>query len=304
MRKFFLTFADKRFAQSLTRIGKQAAELAVFDQIILANEDHLDADFRARFADKLTAEHRGFGYWCWKPQMIKQTLRQMEDGDVLIYGDSGNWVNRNGLMRLYHYFDLVANDHFGLIAFEHQLNGNWVEALDPTIIDFLNECNRIGQTFREYKLVKSSLLFHLGLDFDSPIYHTPQLWAGCLIMQKRAATLQFVADWQEPYFTDFGLIDDSPSSLPNHPDFGAHRHDQAIYSLLAKINQVTTIPDYFYFKSEFSSRLKLLRTPDLRPTVAEIDPGLLTKDLAEFLEMNEIFAQLFPIPIFAVRDLR
>jgi hypothetical protein len=38
-------------------------------------------------------------------------------------------------------------------------------------------------------------------------------------------------------------VDDSPSILPNLLVFEEHRHDQAIFSLLAKKYDITTIPD-------------------------------------------------------------
>ena len=32
---------------------------------------------------------RGAGYWLWKPFIISETLKEMEEGDCLIYSDSG-----------------------------------------------------------------------------------------------------------------------------------------------------------------------------------------------------------------------
>jgi len=40
------------------------------------------------------------------------------------------------------------------------------------------------------------------------------------------------------------LIDDSPSIIKNSNNFIEHRHDQSIFSLLCKINKVTTLSAY------------------------------------------------------------
>ena len=39
--------------------------------------------------EKCVKVTRGFGYWCWKPQVILQSLRQINDNDILIYADIG-----------------------------------------------------------------------------------------------------------------------------------------------------------------------------------------------------------------------
>jgi hypothetical protein len=46
-------------------------------------------------------------------------------------------------------------------------------------------------------------------------------------------TREFVQQWYE-LACNYHFIDDSPSVLPNFPDFQEHRHDQSIFSLLTK----------------------------------------------------------------------
>lgn len=36
-----------------------------------------------------------FGYWCWKPFIILETLKQINDNDILIYADIGCEFNIN-----------------------------------------------------------------------------------------------------------------------------------------------------------------------------------------------------------------
>ncbi|WP_199104594.1 hypothetical protein, partial [Aquitalea sp. ASV11] len=96
MAKIFLSFADKRMKKSLTRIKSQAEEMGIYDEIIITTEDDLDANFKENFKEKLKYNIRGFGYWCWKPQIILQTLNKMKDGDILQYTDAGCHLNPSG----------------------------------------------------------------------------------------------------------------------------------------------------------------------------------------------------------------
>jgi hypothetical protein len=43
------------------------------------------------------------------------------------------------------------------------------------------------------------------------------------------------------------LIDDSPSMQENHEEFRAHRHDQSIWSLVAKKHKILFLEDETYF---------------------------------------------------------
>ena len=46
---------------------------------------------------------------------------------------------------------------------------------------------------------------------------------------------------------DFNLIDDTPSKSKNLKGFIEHRHDQAVFSILCKINSVDTLSAYEYW---------------------------------------------------------
>ena len=97
MRIIFLSFADKRLYRSLRRIGNQASSLGLFSSILLYNEEDLAESFRNRYSQVLDTRVRGFGYWIWKPQIIKQVLSEIDEGDMICYVDSGCHINENGI---------------------------------------------------------------------------------------------------------------------------------------------------------------------------------------------------------------
>ena len=118
---WFLSFAnsalDGLIRSPLKRIRRQAESMGVFeDRIRVWTENDLDEDFRVKMKDRLISGSRGYGYWCWKPQIVLQLLREMKDGDVLLYADAGCHLNPKGLTRLMDYFNL-AREH-GIVAFQ------------------------------------------------------------------------------------------------------------------------------------------------------------------------------------------
>jgi len=118
MSRVFLSFASSDYRTSLRRIERQAKRVALFDRVICADETYLDSDFRDGFRDLMVKGTPGYGYWCWKPQIILQTLRDMKPGDVLLYCDAGCHINANGLPRLKEYFEFASQSPSGIVAFK------------------------------------------------------------------------------------------------------------------------------------------------------------------------------------------
>lgn len=61
-----------------------------------------------------------------------------------------------------------------------------------------------------------------------------QVQASVIFFRVSDYTRKFVKEWLDWCLFEGGrLIDDSPSRLPNHPEFREHRHDQAILTTMA-----------------------------------------------------------------------
>ena len=63
--------------------------------------------------DLLLPTCRGFGYWIWKPQVILQSLRMMDKGDVLLYADAGCVLNNLGKKKFNEYIDILIDSDSG-----------------------------------------------------------------------------------------------------------------------------------------------------------------------------------------------
>jgi len=189
--------------------------MGVYDGIHLYTEDDLDRNFYEHFEGKFHL--RGFGYWVWKPQIILQTLSQMEEGDLLQYTDVGCHLDKGGVKRLLDYFDMVSLSETGLLAF----NMSWSRSEQWTKGDLLD-------------------YFHVR---DNEITFQSQHCATVLFIKKCPRSMDIVRQWLNVYYDDFSLMDDTPSRSANFKGFYEHRHDQSAWSILARLNHVPYLSD-------------------------------------------------------------
>lgn len=267
--KVFLTFASSSWHKARSRIIRQAQRLAVFDAVYGYEEADLAASFRVRYREKLVNGTRGFGYWCWKPQVILQALEKMSEGDILQYTDAGCHLNSAGKARLEKYFEIAARTASGILAFQ---------ATTPTYPLPDLPCEPLD--LMEYRWVKGDLLDYLGVRQNLAIVQTPTIGAGVIFVRNCDASRRIIRKWAAVVDEDFHFIDDTPSTSPNLPGFVEHRHDQSIFSVLCKMYGVETLSAYEYW---FPGRDGV--TPDWRvlknyPIHARRDRGFWPKKIA------------------------
>lgn len=135
---------------------------------------------------------RGAGYWLWKPYFVNKAMQNCSDGDILIYGDAG--------------VEFIA-------PFQYI-----IDVMDQDIFLFSN-----GHRHVEWcKMDCMDKMLKEPVSFDQE-----QVQASVIFFKVNQFTRDFVKEWslwcQMP-----GMIDDSPSVLPNIPTFAQHRYDQAI----------------------------------------------------------------------------
>ncbi|MFM9195272.1 MAG: hypothetical protein ACKOWG_05935 [Planctomycetia bacterium] len=211
----FLSFANRRCRGSLVRIGREAAALDRFASLQTADERALGADYWRVHADTVRRHRRGFGLYTWKPHVIRRRIETLPEGDLLVYCDAGCSLNPEGRSRLEEYLALAAADPAGVLAF----------SLDGTVGEW----------------TKRAALAAFGADTPELRRRTMVL-AGIRVLRAGPATLDLVREW-ESRMADLRIVDDSPSSEGEHPEFRAHRHDQSIFTLVAHGRGLRSIPD-------------------------------------------------------------
>ena len=225
---WFVTFGDSRLEDAHKRIRRQAEKMGVFgDRVRIFDERDLDADFCEQMKEHLIPGSRGFGYWCWKPQSILQVMKEMPEGDVLIYVDIGCHLNPKGLKRLEEYRQ-YAVEH-GIVAFQSRALGE--AARTDMRLHFLPQ--------RQW--TKMDVFHFYGVEDQSEILDSGMIGAGVIVLQNNSFSRRIIEEWRQCYYDHFEFIDDSSSKISNLPDFVENSHDQSIFSVICKKNGVFTL---------------------------------------------------------------
>lgn len=276
MRKILVTFGDSRLHRSLIRFRKQADSLNFYDSIYCFNEAGLDPDFIETFKEQLIPGSRGYGYWSWKPQIILQVLRKMEFGDILQYTDVGCHLNTNGILRLYDYFEYADASPMGILAFQAKMP-------EPP----LKHDGRKLFDQRDYMYVKGDLIDYFGVRKSPEVINSYSIGATAFFIKKTKESVDFVEEWLSIVRKNFTYIDNTQSTSPNFEGFIEHRHDQAIFSMLAKKYHLPTLSTYEYYypkKNSIHPDWKVLKD---FPIHARRD-----KDLGFFKNLDVLFKRV------------
>lgn len=204
--KHFINYASNGFFKSQEE-GLRCAELFGFKCKGYSNLD-IEDSFLQKNKQILSSE-RGAGYWLWKPYIILDMLNKIEDGDYLVYMDSGARFIGNPDSYL------KSIDDCGILAFSMvQRTSKWTKG------DCFHEINSADKNqFKDKNQLQGTYIF----------------------FRKCENSISFVKEWLS--YCETNLITDSPNEkMPNFDDFIDHRHDQAIFSLLAYNRNITNIP--------------------------------------------------------------
>jgi hypothetical protein len=222
-RSVFLTFGGgtDEFRNAAQRIGRQAREMCVFDEVLVHTDRTLQSDYPLEFEIQQHFMHthpRGLGYWWWKPFLAMQVLYNLRPGDLLCYLDAGCELNPVARMRMLHYMALAR--HCGSCFF--------------------------ATGWPEWKFQKADLLAAFRLTGNTEFLYSRQIEANSWMIVKSDITTQLCRQWYRYHCSDnHHLATDAPSrSVPSEcPGFCEHRHDQSILSILVKRHHMHIVGD-------------------------------------------------------------
>jgi hypothetical protein len=204
-----LTFAKGSFEESQKKLSKHLKSIGINNQINLTDND-LPKEFKEKNID-FFEEKRGYGYWIWKPFLIKNEVKKLKEDEILIYVDSTDLPSIK-------FFNLV-NDFFEknevlLINRGGYINGDWT---------------------------KRDCFIHMNCD-EKKYYEALQLDAGIIGVKKNFTCLNLLNDWEE-IMQNKSIVDDSPNKmgLPNLKNFREHRHDQSILTNLSICKNIKSV---------------------------------------------------------------
>ena len=173
IKKYFLSFGGptSNYHEAVKRICSQAEKFNTFDKIIGLTEIDLQADeeFWSAHKDFVNSNPRGYGYWLWKPYIIKKTLNSMEDGDILLYADSGCELNPKGINKFNEYIELTK---------KKKIIGTKACSDDCTY-------------------TKKDLSIFLGMSENINLLKVKHMQATCLLIEKNNLIVDFVKKNQQ-----------------------------------------------------------------------------------------------------------
>lgn len=211
---YLVSFGDTSCKAAKKRLARQARKSGYFKKVWVWGEEDLNVDFVAQNANRLVPGSRGFGYWVWKPQVVLQALQMIPEGSVLLYLDVGCHIVPHRQRGIDLYLKQVVHSDSGVLcsAMEHY----------------------------EKDWVKGDLFDFFDVRTNRSVTHTGQRQGGVVFYRKSKQSLGFVEEWLHICQNRVDLLDDSPSRSSNFEGFREHRHDQAIFSVLSKIQGAST----------------------------------------------------------------
>jgi hypothetical protein len=202
MKKYHINYANGKYFES-QKYCSHTAKLVGFDEVISYNYNDIDDNFKEKNKNILE-QKRGAGYWLWKPYIINKTLLQINEGDILVYSDSGAYYQTS----IQPLIDKLLKDNHGVLSFELK-----------------------GLLEKEYTKKDTFKLMNL----DTAEYtETSQREATFIWLIKNNFTLNLISEYLN-FAQNESIISDKKSELgEDYKEFKDHRHDQSIWSLLCK----------------------------------------------------------------------
>lgn len=207
---YFLTFGagKQAYIDAAKRLCSEAEKTGLFHKVFNVGESNLRNDrvFWGKHGRFIEENSRGFGYWIWKPYIISYVLDRIADGDMLIYADAGCEFDMRYVSNIPRLSGILER---------------------KKILGVLGPSNDVTHS-------KASVCNFLGL-IGQPTKRLGHIQAGIIYMRKCEETVRFINKWYDKCALDPHMIDDSPSPVPNSPDFKEHRHDQSVFNILLKL---------------------------------------------------------------------
>ena len=240
-----LAFASKELKRSINRISEEASQSRFYDQIQIFSSNNLPSDLRERVNSLISkGKRKGYGYWIWKPYLIKKVFDKLEYGDIINYIDIGCHIIKKNFLRFEEYIKFINKKDKWILPFQYHSDLK----CDLKSISFPNR--------KECVYTKGDLLKYFTVYNNDEITQSPQFWAGCFFIKKDEKSINFINEWIEVFQKRFDLVDDTPSKIKNYSEFLENRHDQSVYSLLCKKYKLKSFSayecDWVYLNNERS----------------------------------------------------
>lgn len=221
---------------------------------------HLDEDFVKN--NPILNEKVGVGYWLWKPYIILKALERLQEGEYLLYADSG-FVLRDGIRDFMLKSLADTTKHVSLFAY------------DPKDYGKAARCAS-GDVFAEVDCQTQACA------------DAPHVMGGLLFIRKTPESVSFIQEWLR-LCSNADLLTGRNQKKSPLPGFSNHQHDEGILSVLAAKQEA--IISYVPVDQTFFSVIRMHRRKTDRESLLPYATDLLYRQEKKIIEI------LLPKPV-------
>lgn len=150
---------------------------------------------------------RGYGYWVWKPYIVKEALSTLNENDILLYVDGRSGLRKTG-KPIRWLDDFISENQFDIASWQ--------------------------MTHKEMSWTNGDIISAFNLDLNSELLKTGQFAATFHAWRKNIRSLNFSNKWLNFLLQNKEICRDDDSKYLNHKKFIENRHDQSVFSLIVK----------------------------------------------------------------------
>ncbi|WP_299670564.1 hypothetical protein [uncultured Polaribacter sp.] len=216
-----VNFADEKFRNKQKWNTLSAKLFGKFDHVIEYDFSDINEQSLSLNKESLKYKEKGSGNYFWKPYIVEKALNRINEGDYLMYADSGSFFLKSVLPLVKH-----------------------MQKKNKEIL-----CFRLPLIEKQWTKRDAFIL----MNADNVKYtETSQVLGTFFLLKKCKESINFVEKYKT-LCSDSRILSDDPNELgkKNYPEFIAHRHDQSILSLLCKKHNnlllEKDISDYGYY---------------------------------------------------------
>lgn len=201
---YFLFYNDNSHSNHLEKLLETIITYGKEFKIVVFDKNSIDENFFEKNKSILNSG-RGGGYWLWKPYIINETLKKINDNDMLFYIDTKYYFIED--------FTKLYSEHMknnDLLVWKNKPNEPVFYMKNYCKMDVINKYNMFDKVFNK---------------------NAEDCWAGALVIKKNVNTIKYIQEWLDMCCI-YENITDSPSKQGNSSLFIDHRHDQSLLSVV------------------------------------------------------------------------
>ncbi len=203
MKLVYVNYSDLNYRGHQNFLLEYIIENQIFDTICPYTREWLETTEFYSTNKNILDKDRLAGYALWKPYIILETMNKIDEGDIVVYMDCGDYPKKNINRCIVNY--MSDNDQYFIEGNHTSVNKWWT---------------------------KRDCFYYMSCD-EEKYWNSIQLEDGFIALRKNDFNIELVKEWLE-YCCDERIVTDIPNTcgLENLEDFKDHRHDQSILTNL------------------------------------------------------------------------